>query len=1070
MKKTLILYLVLFLLAFALQVTATEIMLESSRWKLPSGGTVSEFLEIRSEKDVPLALATINIPVDAFRGGLVELSGEYRTAGLRKSGLHPHGGKINLMWRTSDQARHYAPFSLPQGDCDWTPFRVVGAIPDNATNLQIQAGLQMGRGVVAFRNFRFRRIGTGVSLANIANMEWRDKVAGDRKGGWTDSGDKDDGYFLQQTIKGKFLFNGYPFAVTTSGKGVLVMRQNVHFPHGPELAELPFVAPIRAKYLYLLHTSSWMSGKHKEFGEIVVHYANGNKQVFVLKNGVDLADWTHVAELENCRIALRSSSTKNPLVAMYASRFVLDASFGEVTSLTIRPYKHAPIWLIAGITLSDENFVREQPPFEIRQNSEWQALTREPRNRRISGSALDLNRFREDIPCGTYGRVIVRNDGHFAFEQRPDKSIRFFTNTVAIGYLAQHKQIDEYVDELAKNGFNMLRLHYLDLTISRHAKETAVPDPVWLDAFDYLVSRCKARGIYLNLDCMTSSIGYAPGEVWGRKNIITYKNRIYFEPEIREQWIQAVRTLLTHMNPYTGTRLADDPVLAMVVGYNEQEFGFLRPQSPKARSAWQEFLKRRYGTLDALRDAWGARAAGICSWNDISLYQPELPSFKDADFAEFVLENERNIMKFYREELDKMGFRGPLSGFNLLGTKQSLLLRRDFDYVTKNSYETLMSNYFNPGSVLSQSSSIGSLAKLFRVSIGARLAGKPFFITEYGIPFWNRYRYEVAFTMGAYASFQKFDGLAAFGDSYAWHKVNTIRPIRIFSDPIGVATEFLTFFLYMREDVSPARGNIILNLPATDIMSNDRERSIAQEDSLLGLMSGLECFVSLPGEKPSRPGITVAAKKGDQINVSALHATTLEDKNSIQHNPADMLRANNMLSTKNTSNGRTVFESDTGELYLDGNKHFMSVNTSRFQGICAEAGSSAELRDISILKMSKRGNLSLVSLDSEKSIRNTERMILVYATNVLDSNMAFDSPDMRMLVRRGVAPALLETGIFRIRIHNIHADKLRFFPLDLSGKRLRTVEPVAKAPGWIEFEVNTGECGPSIYFELTTES
>lgn len=57
-----------------------------------------------------------------------------------------------------------------------------------------------------------------------------------------------------------------------------------------------------------------------------------------------------------------------------------------------------------------------------------------------------------------------------------------------------------------------------------------------------------------------------------------------------------MKKLLTHVNPYTGTRLADDPVLAIVNGKNEQEFGFLRDQKPEVmKPHWLDFLKRRYG-------------------------------------------------------------------------------------------------------------------------------------------------------------------------------------------------------------------------------------------------------------------------------------------------------------------------------------------------------------------------------------------------------------------------------------------------------------------------------------------
>ena len=120
---------ILLLLPVSAGVWATEITLQNGNWKLPANGAVTEILTIQSEQDVRLSLAEAVIPVASFQGGFAELCGEYRTNRLRKSGRHPHGGKINLQWRTPDGKRHYAPHSLPEGDCDWTAFRLVGAIP-----------------------------------------------------------------------------------------------------------------------------------------------------------------------------------------------------------------------------------------------------------------------------------------------------------------------------------------------------------------------------------------------------------------------------------------------------------------------------------------------------------------------------------------------------------------------------------------------------------------------------------------------------------------------------------------------------------------------------------------------------------------------------------------------------------------------------------------------------------------------------------------------------------------------------------------------------------------------------
>lgn len=64
--------------------------------------------------------------------------------------------------------------------------------------------------------------------------------------------------------------------------------------------------------------------------------------------------------------------------------------------------------------------------------------------------------------------------------------------------------------------------------------------------------------------------------------------------------------MLNAVNPYTKMRLADDPTIAVVLFYNEQNLRWSmsdfmgRMMQPK----WIAFLKKKYGSLDAVRKAW----------------------------------------------------------------------------------------------------------------------------------------------------------------------------------------------------------------------------------------------------------------------------------------------------------------------------------------------------------------------------------------------------------------------------------------------------------------------------------
>ena len=113
---------------------------------------------------------------------------------------------------------------------------------------------------------------------------------------------------------------------------------------------------------------------------------------------------------------------------------------------------------------------------------------------------------------------------------------------------------------------------------------------------------------------------------------------------------------------------------------------------------------------------------------------------------------------------------------------------------------------------------------------------------------------------------------------------------------------------------------------------------------------------------------------------------------------------------------------------------------------------------------------SVTAIDGGKSIADAGRLLLFYVTNALNSNMSFDSPDMRILRNLGGLPTLLECGRFRIRIHSIHAPELRLYVLDLSGKRGRMIPPSRTGKNEAEFFVDTAAAGcTSLCFEIVRQ-
>ena len=150
-------------------------------------------------------------------------------------------------------------------------------------------------------------------------------------------------------------------------------------------------------------------------------------------------------------------------------------------------------------------------------------------------------------------------------------------------------------------------------------------------------------------------------------------------------------------------------------------------------------------------------------------------------------------------------------------------------------------------------------------------------------------------------------------------------------------------------------------------------------------------------------------------------------------------------------------------------QNYMTVNTPRDQGMCGEEKSKAVLRDVSIELLKTRGIVSVASLQKEKGVADASRLLLVYATNALNSNMTFDGPDLRKVRYYGENPTLVETGRFRVEIRNRNAKRLKLYPLMMNGKRGSTIQPVSIENGVFNVEIDTATLpdGPALFFELT---
>ncbi len=1054
-----------------------------------------QVLEIRLDAPVANHVYGIYRKVDASKiaGKRIVISAEVK----RETKVYQkwQGGKLMLTVKHADGKYDYYSFHMAPGNFDWLKLSKSFDIPQDIVSAGLFLGLQGATGMIQYRNLKLETGDTVLDFSQNANMGYADPVANDGKGGWSDQGPENDGskFRWKQTS-----FGNVPFRLLdpTKNDGKTIMTfANKRFPNGIESAEFDLSnGDCNAKYFYLLHTLTFPDS-YPPVGLIDIE-GTKDSQTLQIVNGRDIANWWMPTKKSNAfPVAFWQNGGGNQ-VGIYLSRFKLN-DLGSIKKVIIRKESaSAANWIVVAATLSENEY--ELPKgeiFTITANVEWKILPLPPKGGVIADSALDIHFLNDGKPTGTFGRVIINQEGHFAFEKNPDQAVRFLASAEAAAsfrkfYTAQpqfdtHEKIQEYVRQLRMAGYNMIRIHYLDELLLMGAEKDLDFNAKMLDSFEYLLAECGKNGIYINIDAMTSRLGYVKGSRWGWKDHPpmpgNFKFEIYYSERVRNNWKDGVRKLFTHVNPYTGKRMVDDPTIAMVVGFNEQEFalssGSSKDYSPLLPQ-WREFLKKRYENIQALAAAWDGKFAVPASFDQLEIFQKGDILRTDAfgnDINRFLESLENKIFHFYKDSLREIGYPGPVSAMNMGKSFRNAVSRRDYDFVAMNSYHAHPSGFTNnnggSGSI-SQESSIGSAGNVIRGFGSMRRYMTPYIITEHLHVFWNKYRYEQAFVTGAYSAYQDFDGLTGFGSGITVNDYSRMMPFFINNDPIAKSQELLTAFLFLRKDVAPGKQLIRLALSSDDIMKNGAAQdalSTAQGKLILTNRFAYTCDL----QSPQKENETVLGRSGAAGLVLDAAYTSLAADTKTSSFELDSflneLRTKGVLpKTNHSSDAKGIFETDTAEMLMDTNRNFLQVNTPRLQGICAEAGTKAELNDFEVRQMTTRGNLALVSLDGTKPIRDANRMLLVIATNALNSGMKFEDQKMCFMLNMGNVPVLLQTGKFEVAFKSKNASAIKAYALRMDGGRLAEL-PLKKSGDQVILSVDTAALpdGPSIYYELT---
>ncbi|MCD6416374.1 MAG: hypothetical protein J7M08_06725 [Planctomycetes bacterium] len=387
-------------------------------------------------------------------------------------------------------------------------------------------------------------------------------------------------------------------------------------------------------------------------------------------------------------------------------------------------------------------------------------------------------------PAGAGGFVTVR-DARFALAESGEP-IRFWgTNLCFAACFPPHDVAERMARRLATLGINCVRFHHMD--------SRGYPGGIWqgagggdfahtdlhpeaLERLDYLVAQLKKNGVYADLNLHVSRTfgpadGFPKAEV-GQRVPDFGKGVDLFYPKCIEEQKRYARMLLGHRNRYTGNTYADEPAVAMVEISNED--GLLGqwfsggldnlPQEYNRELArqWNAWLRARHGSTGQRQGE-----APLPDRQDIK----QLPRQTQEDWAHFLRDTETRFWREMRDYLkNELGVRMPITG-SATGFTTPYIAAETVDFLDAHGYwqhphfpgrQWDTSNWIVRNKPMVNERGWTTLDEM----AGRRVFGLPFTVTEYYHPAPNDYRAEAFPLIGAYGSFQGWDGIFGFAYSH----------------------------------------------------------------------------------------------------------------------------------------------------------------------------------------------------------------------------------------------------------------------------------------------------------------
>jgi hypothetical protein len=470
----------------------------------------------------------------------------------------------------------------------------------------------------------------------------------------------------------------------------------------------------------------------------------------------------------------------------------------------------------------------------------------------VGNSEIDLSRFL-DAPAGKHG--FIRADGSHFVDSRGKRFRCWGVNITGPNCFPSKEQADRLVEIFSRLGINCIRFHGMDSawgasSLDRSSGDTSRLDAESLARFDYFFYRLKQKGIYSNINLNVFRVFGSEDGLPDHKDLGLAKWATYFYPRLIELQEKYARELLTHVNPHTNANYLNDPAVLVVEIVNENslfegwQMGKLVGENDDSGDTWSplpthyadelrkqfnEWLQQNRSSEEIAR----MRSEANCGFGELlQLLDPsEFRSSTQERFGtdyEFVLSIEKSFLGRMQSLIkEELGLQSMLIGDadhnDSINGYPHIVNNSRFDYLDGHGYwqhPSLGTTTRTKNTPMVNDPLDSTVVQFAR----SPMAGKPFVISETNHPYPHRYSVEGLPILTAYAMLHDWDGLifhewgqGGYESGEASVSIPKTGWFHLSADPSKVASLLVCGLMWHRQDIDPARQEIIRNYSTENI-------------------------------------------------------------------------------------------------------------------------------------------------------------------------------------------------------------------------------------------------------------